>query len=411
MIGTERRDMIDYEAARKAVFEAARPLGTEEVPLEEAFRRVLAADIVSPRNLPPFDNSAMDGYAVRSRDTTAGTVSLRLAGEAPAGTVLSEPVAPGTAVKIMTGAPVPPGADAVIPREDVLESPVEIVVSRPVVSGANIRRAAEDIRKGESALEKGAFLNSAAIGFLAALGIAKIPVSLRPAVAAITTGGEIRDVTETLDPGAIYDSNSHVLRAQIASAGARLSFAGRAGDDLGATVAVLRDALRTSQVVLTTGGVSMGDYDLVRDAFEAIGARRVFWKVAQKPGMPLAFYVLDGADGPRWLFGLPGNPGAVMIMFEEYVRPFLGFLSGRTDSLPEELEVRLSREIKKKKGRHHFLRVKLSTRGGEVWAEETGGQGSGLLRSMVPVDALALVPAGAEFLPAGTTVKAHRVEW
>jgi molybdopterin molybdotransferase len=411
MIGTERRDMIDYEAARKAVFEAARPLGTEEVPLEEAFRRVLAADIVSPRNLPPFDNSAMDGYAVRSRDTSAGTVSLRLAGEAPAGTVLSEPVAPGTAVKIMTGAPVPPGADAVIPREDVLESPVEIVVSRPVVSGANIRRAAEDIRKGESALEKGAFLNSAALGFLAALGIAKIPVSLRPAVAAITTGGEIRDVTETLDPGTIYDSNSHVLRAQIASAGARLSFAGRAGDDLGATVAVLRDALRTSQVVLTTGGVSMGDYDLVRDAFEAIGARRVFWKVAQKPGMPLAFYVLDGADGPRWLFGLPGNPGAVMIMFEEYVRPFLGFLSGRTDSLPEELEVRLSREIKKKKGRHHFLRVKLSTRGGEVWAEETGGQGSGLLRSMVPVDALALVPAGAEFLPAGTTVKAHRVGW
>jgi molybdopterin molybdotransferase len=411
MIGTERRDMIDYEAARKAVFEAARTLGTEEVPLEEAFRRVLAADIVSPRNLPPFDNSAMDGYAVRSWDTTAGTVSLRLAGEAPAGTVLAGPVAPGTAVKIMTGAPVPPGADAVIPREDVLESPVEIVVSRPVISGANIRRAAEDIRKGESALEKGAFLNSAAIGFLAALGIAKIPVSLRPAVAAITTGGEIRDVTETLDPGAIYDSNSHVLRAQIASAGARLSFAGRAGDDVGATVAVLRDALRTSQVVLTTGGVSMGDYDLVRDAFEAIGARRVFWKVAQKPGMPLAFYILDGSDGPRWLFGLPGNPGAVMIMFEEYVRPFLGLLSGRTDSVPEELEVRLSREVKKKKGRLYFLRVKLSMKAGEVWAEETGGQGSSLLRSMVPVDALALVPAGAEFLPAGTTVKAHRVGW
>lgn len=403
--------MISYEAARKAVFEAARPLGTEEVGLEDAFRRVLAADVISPRALPPFDNSAMDGYAVRSLDTAAGTVSLHLAGEAPAGTVLSEPVAPGTAVKIMTGAPVPPGADAVIPREDVQEGPEEIVVARPIASGANIRRSGEDIRKGEIALKKGAFLNSAAVGFLAALGIAKVPVSLRPAVAAITTGGEIRDVSETLDPGAIYDSNSHVLRAQIASAGARLAFAGRAGDDLKATVVVLRDALRTSRIVLTTGGVSMGDYDLVRDAFEAIGARRVFWKVAQKPGMPLAFYVLDGTDGPRWLFGLPGNPGAVMILFEEYVRPFLGLLSGRADFLPEELEARLSRDVKKKPGRLHFLRVKLSMRGWEIWAEETGGQGSGLLRSMVPVDALALIPADAEFLPAGTAVRAHRVGW
>ncbi len=216
---------------------------------------------------------------------------------------------------------------------------------------------------------------------------------------------------EALDPGAIYDSNSHILRAQITSAGARLSFVGRAWDELGTTVEVLREALRTSRVVLTTGGVSMGDYDLVRDAFEGIGAKQVFWKVAQKPGMPLAFYVLDGADGPRWLFGLPGNPGAVMIMFEEYVRPFLGFLSGRADPLPEALEVRLSREIKKKKGRLHFLRVKLSVKDGEAWAEETGGQGSGLLRSLVPVDALALVPAAAEYLPAGTTVIAHRVGW
>jgi molybdopterin molybdotransferase len=407
----EKAEMIDYEAARKAVLEAARPLGTEEVRLEEAFRRVLAADIVSPRALPPFDNSAMDGYAVRSLDTAAGTVTLRLAGEAPAGTVLSESVDSGTAVKIMTGALIPPGADAVIPREHVREGPDEIVVVRPVASGANIRRSGEDIRKGETALEKGALLNSAAVGFLAALGIAKVPVALRPSVAATTTGGEIRGVSEALDPGTIYDSNSHVLRAQIASAGARLSFAGTARDDLGATVAVLRDALRTSRIVLTTGGVSMGDYDLVRDAFEAIGARRVFWKVAQKPGMPLAFYVLDGADGPRWFFGLPGNPGAVMILFEEYVRPFLGLLSGRTDFLPEELEVRLSRDIKKKKGRLHFLRVRLSMKSGEIWAEETGGQGSGLLRSMVPVDALALVPAEAEFLPAGSKVKAHRVGW
>jgi molybdopterin molybdotransferase len=403
--------VIDYSAARKAVFEAARPLETEAVGLDEAFRRVLAADIVSPRAVPPFDNSAMDGYALRSADTAGGNVVLRLAGTAPAGTVLAGPVAPGTAIKIMTGAPVPAGADAVVPREDVREGPEEVIIVRPVASGANVRRSGEDIREGDVALGKGAFLNSAALGFLAALGIARVPVSHRPAAAVITTGGEIRDVTEALDPGAIYDSNIHVLRAQIASAGAELAFAGRANDDLGTTVAVLRDALRVTRLVLTTGGVSMGDYDLVRDAFEALGARRVFWKVAQKPGMPMAFYILDAADGPRWLFGLPGNPGAVMILFEEYVRPFLGILSGRTDFLSEELEVRLSRDVKKKRGRLHFLRVKLVMKSGEVWAEETGGQGSGLLGSMVPVDALALAPAEAEFLPAGTRVRAHRVGW
>lgn len=403
--------MIDYEAARTAVFETARPLGTEEVRLEEAFGRVLGADIVSPRDLPPFDNSAMDGYAVRSSDTITGAVSLRLAGEAPAGTVLTGAVASGTAVRIMTGAPVPPGADAVIPREDVREGPAEIGISQAIASGANIRRSGEDIRSGETALAKGAFLNSAAVGLLAALGIAKVPVSVRPAVAAITTGGEIRDVSEALDPGAIYDSNIHILTAQIASAGARLAFAGRAGDDLEATRAVLRDALRSSRIILTTGGVSMGDYDLVRDALEAIGARRIFWKVAQKPGMPLAFYVLDGADGPRWIFGLPGNPGAVMILFEEYVRPFLSLISGRAGFLPIDIEVRLSREVKKKRGRLHFLRVRLTTRDGEIWAEETGGQGSGLLRSMLAVDALALVPAEAGYLPAGTKVRAHRVGW
>jgi molybdopterin molybdotransferase len=407
----EKDEMIDYEAARKAVFETARPLGIEEVRLDEAFGRVLGTDIIAPRALPPFDNSAMDGYAVRSADTITGAASLRLAGEAPAGTVLTGVVASGTAVKIMTGAPIPPGADAVIPREDVREGPAEIGISHSIASGANIRRSGEDIRNGDTALSKGAFLNSAAVGFLAALGIAKVPVSLRPDVAAITTGGEIRDVSEALAPGAIYDSNSHILKAQIASAGARLAFAGRTGDDLEASAAVLRDALLSSQVVITTGGVSMGDYDLVRDAFENVGARRVFWKVAQKPGMPLTFYVRDGADGPRWLFGLPGNPGAVMILFEEYVRPFLSLLSGRVDFLPEEIEVRLAREVKKKRGRLHFLRVKLSTRDGEMWAEETGGQGSGLLRSMVPVDALALIPAEAAYLPAGTRVRAHRVGW
>lgn len=403
--------MISFEEARAAVLDAAVPGTTETVALDEAFRRVLAADIQAPLSLPPFDNSAMDGYAVLSADTSRGAVVLRLAGESPAGTAPAERLASGTAVRIMTGAPVPPGADAVVPREDVEERPSEIVVPRPVAAGANIRRSGEDIRAGESALRAGAFLDSAAVGFLAALGVARLPVFVRPRVAILTTGSEVRDAGEPLGPGAIYDSNSHLLRAQLASAGAVCAFAGRAADDLDATLAAVREALGSAEVVLTTGGVSMGDYDLVRDAFEAVGAKKVFWKVAQKPGMPLAFYEHGEGAGRRWLFGLPGNPGAVMIAFEEYVRPFLARLEGRTDAVPREGEARLAREVRKKKGRLHFFRVRLVERAGELWAEGTGEQGSGILSSLVRADALALIPAEAEFLPAGTVVRVHRVGW
>ena len=394
------------------VFEEARTLGSEEVALDDSFRRVLAADILSPCALPPFDNSAMDGYAVRSADTSGGLPAvLSIAGEQPAGTARAVTFARGECVKIMTGAPVPRGADAVVPREDVEESGATIVVSRPIKPGENVRGRGEDIVEGETALTGGAFLNSPCIGFLAALGVAKVSVRIRPSVGVLTTGTEIRDVSEPLGPGAIYDSNSHALRAQIASAGAVLSYLGTTGDDLDGTVAKLREAAGTSRVILTTGGVSMGDYDLVREAFERIGARRVFWKVAQKPGMPLAFYILEGRDGPRYLFGLPGNPGAVMITFEEYVRPFLNLLSGRADYLAPEFEARLSREIRKKKGRLNFLRVRLSMKDGEWWAEGTGDQGSGILRTMVPADGLALVPAGAEFVPAGSKIIVHRIAW
>jgi molybdopterin molybdotransferase len=404
--------MISYEEARRSVFKEARILGEEDVALDDSFHRILAADIHSPRDLPPFDNSAMDGYAVRSADITGELPAvLGIAGEQPAGMARARTIAAGECMKIMTGAPVPRGADAVVPREVVEESGATIVVSRPVRPGENVRRRGEDIIEGEVALNQGAFLNAPCIGFLAALGIAKVPVRIRPAVGVLTTGTEIRDISEPLEPGAIYDSNSHALRAQIASAGAVLSFLGTTGDDLDGTVAKLREAAGISRVILTTGGVSMGDYDLVRDAFERIGARRVFWKVAQRPGMPLAFSVLEGGEAAQYLFGLPGNPGAVMIMFEEYVRPFLNLLSGRAEHLAPECEARLFREVRKKKGRLNFLRVRLTMKDGEWWAESTGVQGSGILRTMVPADGLALVPAEAESLPAGSKVIVHRITW
>lgn len=404
--------MISYEEARRLVFEEARTLDVEEVALDESFHRVLRADIRSPLHLPPFDNSAMDGYALRSADISGRLPAvLTIVGEQPAGKARAGIIAAGECMKIMTGAPVPRGADAVVPREEVEESRATIIINRPVKPGSHIRRRGEDIKEGEVALSEGAFLKAPCIGFLAALGISKVTVSIRPTVGVLTTGTEIRAVSEPLEPGAVYDSNSHALRAQIASAGAVLSFLGTSGDDLDETVARLLEAAAVSQVILTTGGVSMGDYDLVRDAFERIGAKRIFWKVAQRPGMPLAFSVLESGQAPRYLFGLPGNPGAVMITFEEYVRPFLNLLSGRKEHLAPEIEARLFQEVRKKRGRLNFLRVRLSIKDGECWAESTGEQGSGILRTMVPADGLALIPAEAETVPAGSKVIVHRIAW
>lgn len=404
--------MIDYEEARRLVFAEARIQGSEILTLGEAHRRVLAADIFSPRDLPPFDNSAMDGYAIRSVDALKeGGADLRISGEIPAGGFRKIPLNQGEAVKIMTGAAVPPGADAVIPREDVLESPERILTTRTVDAGENVRRQGEDIAKGDLALSKGTVLNAACLGFLAAIGVDRVPVALRPRVGVLLTGNEILDVGEAPKSGAIYDSNSPILRAQIAVSGAEMAYLKKSPDDLDSIVAGLREALTSCRVVVTTGGVSMGDYDLVRQAFEKIGARRVFWKVAQKPGMPLVFDVLEGENGPQFLFGLPGNPGAVMITFEEYVKPFLKLLMGSRDYLPEESEAVLGHEIRKKKGRMNFLRVNLTWKNGSWRAESSGDQGSGILRTLTSINALALLPAEIGVIPEGTRVRIHRLEW
>lgn len=404
--------MITYEEAQELVFREARVLGEEEVGLKEAFGRVLAKDLFAPHPLPPFDNSAMDGYALRSEDTyNYGKVFLTLVAEEAAGNFQNAPLSKGQAAKIMTGAPVPPGADAVIPREEVEESPTQIGVSRRVGKGENIRFAGEDVKEGELVLKKGSLITSPGIGLLAALGISKVKVYLRPKVGVVATGSELLEVDQPLKPGFIRDSNSYALQAQIASASAIPVNYGVVGDTLQETVEAVRKALSECDVVLTTGGVSMGDYDLVRDAFERLGARKIFWKVAQKPAKPLAFYAYE-KDGRRaYLFGLPGNPGAVAVSFEEYVRPFLKLLCGRSDYKPEEIEAIMRHEVKKKKGRLNFLRVKVVYREGNFFAESVGAQGSGILKTLTQANGLALIPAEADYVPAGERVKVHLVEW
>ncbi len=404
--------MISYEKAQKLVFKEAKVLGEEEVSLKEAFRRVLAEDLFAPHSLPSFNNSAMDGYALRSEDTKEGEkVFLSLVSEEAAGNFQHLPIKKGEAARIMTGAPIPPGADAVIPREEVEEKPFQIAVSRKVKEGENIRLAGEDVKEGELILKKGTFLNSPRIGLLAALGFSRVKVFFQPKVGVIATGSELLEVDQPLKPGFIRNSNSYALRAQIASANALSFDYGTVGDNLEKTVKLVKKAVKECDLVLTTGGVSMGDYDLVKEAFERLGARKVFWKVAQKPAKPLAFYVYEKEGKRAYLFGLPGNPGAVAISFEEYVRPFLKLLSGQSDFRPQEIEAIIKHEVKKKKGRLNFLRVKITFEEGKFWAESVGLQGSGILKTLAQANGLALIPAEVDYLSAGEKVKVHLVEW
>lgn len=404
--------MITYEKAREMVFREARVLERVRVALTEAFGRVLSQDVIAPHSLPSFNNSAMDGYALRSEDTEDGRkVVLTLISEEAAGNFQHLPVGRGQAATIMTGAPIPPGADAVIPREEVEEGVPQIVVSRKVRQWENVRFQGEDVKEGEAVLERGTLITSPVVGLLAALGISQVEVYRQPVVGVLATGSELLEVDQPLKPGFIRNSNSYALQAQIASAKAIFVNLGVVGDKLEEMVATLKRALSQCDVILTTGGVSMGNYDLVKEAFEKLGARRVFWKVAQKPAKPLAFYVREEGEDKRYLFGLPGNPGAVAISFEEYVRPFLKLLSGRSDYQPVEVEAKMKHEVKKKKGRLNFLRVKLTYQDGEYLAESVGLQGSGVLKTLTRANGLALIPAEVEFVSAGEKVRVHLVEW
>jgi len=260
-------------------------------------------------------------------------------------------------------------------------------------------------------LEKGIQLNSAHIGVLAALGKIEIEVFVAPKVGILATGEELRELNEPLTPGSIRNSNTYALIAQIKSAGGIPLNYGKVGDNPEEIKKIMEENLNTCDIFLTTGGVSVGKYDYVKEVYELIGAERKFWRVAQKPGMPLAFYILKKENRIKYLFGLPGNPASVMISFEEYVRPLIYLLSGRKSYLPKEIEARLSHDYKKKKGRLNFLRVKVFFKNGEYWITESGPQGSGFLKTLAFANAIALIPKDVEYLSVGTKVKVHLVEW
>lgn len=401
--------MIEVEEAKRLVLESGQKLAPAECALMDSLGLVLAEDVVSELDIPPFDNSAMDGFALLASDTVAATESvpavLRITETVQAGKVPRQTVIPGTAVKIMTGAPVPSGADAVIQVEQTRETDGKVHILRPVKPGENIRRAGEDLTKGTVALAAGTLIRPAEIGLLASLGNARVKIYPRPRVAILSTGEELVEIDEPMVPGKIRNSNTYSLIAQVLTCGAEPVSLGIARDTVEDTIAKVKEGLNCD-VLLTTGGVSVGEYDFVKEVLEELGAELKFWSVAQKPGKPLAFWLIESKP----VFGLPGNPVATMVCFEEYVRPLLLKMMGKTRLFRPEVEAVLVNDLKKKPGRVHFVRVVVEQKEGVFYATSTGPQGSGILSSMSQANGLALIPKDVTQIKAGEKVKVHLID-
>jgi molybdopterin molybdotransferase len=392
-------DLISIDEARRRVLEAVPRLGDEDVPLDLALGRVLAETITSAIDVPPFDSSGMDGYAL----TAGAERELDVIGEARAGHPASEQVRPGTAVRISTGAALPEGADAVVPveRTEAAAGPDPERVRVPgVEAGANIRRAGEDIRAGDVVLREGTVLGPAELGVAASVGRASVRCALRPRVAVLVTGDELTAPGEPLEAGGIYSSNGFALTAQVERAGADLAGRRSVPDTPEGTREAIRDALDAADVVIVSGGVSVGPHDHVKDALRQLGVEERFWGVRLRPGKPTWF----GTRGGTLAFGLPGNPVSAMVTFQLFARPALAALQGAAADAPRTTAV-LAHPLARNERREEAVRVRLRHTERGLVAESTGEQGSHMLTSMLGADGLALIAPGDGELAAGERVE------
>jgi molybdopterin molybdotransferase len=404
--------LTEIEVARRLVLASTAKLGPEPVELVHALGRVLAEPVTSGAAIPAFDNSAMDGYAVRAADLAAAgesaPVTLEVADESRAGAPAGRGVEPGQAIAISTGAVVPDGADAVVRIEDTDGGRERVAVRAAVEAGANIRRAGEDVAAGDLALEAGTEIGPAEIGVLAAVDRPRVACGRRPRVAVLTTGDELLEPGEPLRPGAIRNSNAYTVSALVERAGATVAWTEIVPDDPERTQASLERAL-ASDVTVVCGGVSVGPHDHVRPAFERLGVEQVFWGVALRPGKPTWFGVAprNPAAGPgrSLAFGLPGNPVSAIVTFILFARPAIRAMLGATDGAQRRVTAILDTDYAKKPGRAHLIRVRLEL-GDDGWhATPTGDQGSHVLTSMLGADALAIVPTEAGDVAAGDRVE------
>ena len=392
--------MISVAEAHRLIREGLTPLDAEPTSLEAMLGRVLAEQLFAGDDLPPFANSAMDGFAVRSVDAATAPVRLAIVGEVSSGRVWERSLDQGQALRIMTGAPIPPGADAVVKVEDTKESDDHVDLEVVANAGDHIRPIGEDLRKGALVLEAGTVLTPVRVGMVAALGCSMVLTVRPPRVAILSTGDELVDPGKPLGPGQIRNSNAYGLFAYVLASGAIPIPLGVCPDDYDRTLERLEAALDVADVVITSGGVSMGRYDHVGKALAALGEVK-FTRVAQQPGKPLTFAMAAGKP----VFGLPGNPVSTMVNFEIFVRPALRLLMGHVELDRPRERVRLGETITKSAGKAFHARVVVA----DGVARLTGPQGSGMWNSLGRADALALLPAEADELTAGAEVEIIRL--
>ena len=417
--------MISVEEALEKVLACVEVLKPERRPILDCLGQVLAEDVHSTIDIPPLDNSAMDGYALRAEDTREATESspryLVVVGEIAAGSMPTKEVEPGTAIRIMTGAPLPEGADAVVNFEDTdevsrkssKEHLSHIGVLCQAKKGLNVRRRGEDIAKGHLILEKGKVLRPQEIGVLAALGHSTALVIRRPIVAILATGDELTSVDQPLAPGKIHDSNTYTIAAEVSRYGGIPKILGIGRDSVESLTEKI-DAGLDADMLITSGGVSKGDYDIVKDVLAEQGEIG-FWTVCMKPGKPIAFGVIKKVKGRRMRkvphLGLPGNPVSSMITFEQFARPAILKMMGRRILTKPTIRAIIEDNIANTDGRRLFARVTVTKRSGQYRASLTGPQGSGILTSMAEADGLAVIPESSKGVKAGDMVEVQMLDW
>lgn len=399
----------DYERAQALLLSTVEPVGTECVPLSRCGGRVLAQALIARENVPAFDRSPYDGYALRAADTACASeeqpVTLRILEEVPAGAIPTQAVAPGTATKILTGAPIPEGADAVVMYEKTAFTADEVTLFAPLTSGDNIVRTGEDIRCGAVLTRQGTVIDGGLAGTLAAQGIAAPEVYRRPRVAVLSTGSELVEAEAAPGCGKIRNTNRYMLEAVLSRLGCEPVYLGIVGDCVSDIAAALERGLASCDAVITTGGVSVGDYDLTPAAMTAVGAELLLRGVDMKPGMACAYAQRDG----KLLCGLSGNPASALTNFYAVALPALKCLTGRSDYLPREISMTLANNFEKPSSRTRLLRGRLLLDNGTIQIELPPGQGNAQLSSAVGCDAMAVVPAGSGPVCAGTVLKGFMI--
>ena len=401
--------MISVEEALDKILPFINPLGSEKVSLLEALGRAMAEDIYAPRDLPPYDNSGMDGYAVKYEDIQSASpnhpIKLEVIEDLPAGFISSKMIGKGQAIRIMTGAPIPKGADTVIPIEDTQKENREVLILKPAPVGMYIRRAGEDVKKGDRAISVGDLIRPAEVGMLASVKRSSISVYQRPLVAILCTGEELVDVDEGMDEVKIISSNSYTLAAQVKECGAIPIQLGIAKDQKEEIQEKLQQGIR-ADVLISSAGISVGDYDFVKDALNDLGMKMIFWKVAMKPGKPIAFWTRDGKP----VFSLPGNPVSSMVSFEQFVRPSLLKMMGHRQLFRPIIEAILKEDIRKEPGRRHFIRAFVSSEKEHYVVTTTGDQSSGILKSMVGANGLIVIPEDRGAVKVGEKVEVQLID-